>query len=210
MADNSNETQNPLDPKYKHLYHLHPYICHARSFSPMGVTIQRGRTNPINKDLFDFKTDIKGYVSENIDEICEELSTRWLVALTDTYCDLSDDIGERLAALNITTLVRIIQSSTANMYQSGAFGDIKASKSHKIKLLNKYNNKFFMWDGCHCIPGTDLIYINLIKRTLKCTKNYIEIDKIYKKIIKVLVQEKTSFLFQGNQKLRSKIEKLVT
>ena len=194
MANNTNESQNPTDPKYKHLYHLHPYICYARSLGPQGRSFQTPQSSKI-KD-FDFNRDIRDYVSENIDEICEQLSTRWLYAIAETYADCSSDVGERLAAINISTIVRLTQSSTAHMQQRGVLSPEYTEEKEKehMKLKEIYKSNYFLWDGVHCIPGIDGVYANLISRISKNIKSYKELHKIFKKIIDILLINETSFL----------------
>ena len=207
MADNSNETQYPLAPTNKHLYYLWPYIVYSRNYSPMGRNIQPVKQEII--DNFDFNKDIKDYVSKNIDEICEKLSTRWLVALTDTYADCSDDPGERLAACNISSIVRLTQASTAHMKQRGVLKPEFTKEKQKLshKLIKSYDNHYFLWDGVHCINGGDGVYTNLIARISKNMKRYKELHKIFKKIINVLLDNETSFMpYTERNKLHEKIE----
>ena len=207
MADNSNETQYPKAPTNTHLYYLWPYIVYSRNYSPMGMNIQ-----PVSREIkenFDFNKDIKDYVSKNIDEICEKLSTRWLVALTDTYADCSDDVGERLAACNISSIVRLTQASTAHMKQRGVLTPEFTKEKQKLshKLIKSYDNHYFLWDGVHCINGGDGVYTNLIARISKNMKRYKELHKIFKKIINVLLDNETSFMpYTERNKLHEKIE----
>ena len=210
MADPSNESQHPLDPKNKHLYYLWPYIVYSRNYGPLSPNSQ-----PVSQEIednFDFNKDIKDYVSKNIDEICEQLSTRWLVSLTDTYADCSSDVGERLAACNISTVVRLTQASTAHMKQRGVLTPeyTEEKKKEYMKLRKIYENHYFLCDGVHCIPGTDGVYTNLISRTSKNIKGYKELHKIFKKVIDVLLINETSFLpFLPQNLNKKKIVRLI-
>ena len=127
-----------------------------------------------------------------------------MYAIAETYADCSSDVGERLAAINISTIVRLTQSSTAHMQQRGVLSPEYTEEKEKehMKLKEIYKSNYFLWDGVHCIPGIDGVYANLISRISKNIKSYKELHKIFKKIIDILLINRTSFLpdIHGHEK----------
>lgn len=201
MAKTELEAIDPKDPKNKHLYHLWPYIVYSRNFGPNSPSVHPTPEEIIN--TFNFQKDIKEYVDKNIDEICKEFDARWISALMDTYADLSEDVGEKLGATNISSLIRITQATTSNMYHRGVMGeefnsDIKKSiKKYKLK----YNlGNCILWSGMHAWDGRDGIYRNLFYRIKQAIKTYPTLDKLYTRAVNILVTENTS-LFPNTTQL---------
>jgi len=126
----------------------------------------------------------------------------------DTYADLSKDIGEKLGATNISSLIRITQSTTSAMYHRGVMGEEFNSDNKKklIKYQSKYNlGNTILWSGMHAWDGRDGIYRNLFYRIKQAIKNYPTLDKLYTRAVNILVTENTS-LFPNHTSL-SKLQK---
>ena len=206
MANTRLEAINPKDPKNKHLYYLWPYIVYSRNFGPNGPSVYGIPKEIVN--TFNFEKDIKEYVDKNIDEICKEFDARWISALMDTYADLSEDVGEKLGATNISSLIRITQATTSNMYHRGVMGEEFTSDIEKriIKYQSKYNlGNCILWSGMHAWDGRDGIYTNLFYRIKQAIKTYPTLDKLYTRAVNILVTENTS-LFPNHTSL-SKLQK---
>ena len=102
----------------KHLNFIKPYIMIGRKLvydNPNGKFLYEhwGGRNPFGKDVdkltefidnYSFD-ELKKYVEENIDEICNELDTRWLLSLCELYVDLSQVIKDKSDALVIITFI---------------------------------------------------------------------------------------------------------
>ena len=206
MANTKLEAIDPKDPKNKHLYNLWPYIVYSRNFGPNGPSVYP--TPGDIKNTFNFEKDIKEYVDKNIDEICKEFDARWISALMDTYADLSEDIGEKLGATNISSLIRITQATTSAMYHRGVMEE--EFNSDIKKKITKYQSKYdlgntILWSGMHAWDGRDGIYINLFYRIKQAIKTYPTLDKLYTRAVNILVTENTS-LFPNHTSL-SKLQK---
>ena len=74
------------------------------------------------------------FVEENIDDICEQLDSRWLISICDTYADYGDAIHKCNATLIslLCNYERIVQTTSF------------ASKPNKKKKITNNNN--WLWD----------------------------------------------------------------
>jgi hypothetical protein len=208
MATTATENQNPRDPNNKYLHHLWPYIVASKNFSPYGPALSNPFPNKEGEKKFEkiFKwknfqenfsiDEFRDYLVENIDEICEELSTRWLCSVCEVLVDCSEDAGEKLAALYIPIIVRITQGATANMKHRNALFPEYTDKMHREhgEIRGKFKGRYHTWDGVHCIPGIDGVYSNLFKRIKINIEKYSHLDKILQRVMKILLDSKTSFI----------------
>ena len=213
MASNATETQNPKDPKNKHLHHLWPYIVASKNFSPYGPALQNPFPLPKEDTLqgekklelvFKWKNfqenfsidEFRDYLVENIDEICKELSTRWLCSVCEVLADCSEDVEEKLAALYVPIVVRITQGATANMKHRNALPPEYTDKMFREhgEIRSKFKGKYYTWDGVHCIEGIDGVYTNLFKRMKINIEKYSHLYKIFQRVIQILLDNKTSFI----------------
>ena len=85
----------------KHLEVLHPMIV-ANRFNLVGVAAQPQVISEHGRDFSMDKFEL--YVNENINEICDQLNTRWLISICDTYV-ISGTERQSLIALNIVQMV---------------------------------------------------------------------------------------------------------
>ncbi len=121
------------------------------------------------------------FVEENIDDVCAQLNSRWLVSICDTYADFGD-IPHRNNALLISLLCnyeRIVQTTKF------------ASKPIR-KKINDENN--WLWDDNQLIAinGTVDVHINLFRRIRKNFENTPVLLKILRTIIKRMLKNKTT------------------
>lgn len=138
---------------------------------------------PLLRNNFNIDTifpRFKNYVIDNIDEICQELNTRWLVLICDTLVDHSDDEIETYIAFNISFLVNYERLSQTNY--------------NKNSIVDMVNVKE-LWDGCdsfHLINGDTIL--NLISRMSKLNHNinYPHLSKIFKTVLDRMYENDTT------------------
>ena len=200
----------------KHLNFIKPYIMIGRKLvydNPNGKFLYEhwGGRNPFGKDVdkltefidnYSFD-ELKKYVEENIDEICNELDTRWLLSLCELYVDLSKVIKDKSDALVIITFIRIIQTTTAVMKVRGVLSP-EWTKEKREESQEKYEPLYpsmhtILWDGIPRSAGHDNIYINLFTRISSVLKDNEVMFKIWIKVATVLLDAETSFIALDNK-----------
>ena len=158
------EYQNPRDPRFKHLYKLHPYIIcfrDARGPKKHGDDLFHfPYIQEFYKDEFSI-SDFFEYVDNNVDEIVEELNLRWIISILECYTDGHPDTSVRLQALTLTNLVRAEHIHQSYMYTIGI------SRQEFIKLHNPADNKTNIVGGLLRYIGDGDLYVNLMWRNLE-------------------------------------------
>jgi len=153
----------------------------------------------IQQDVQDYITDLrKGrntearwlsftqLVEKNLDQICRELDTRWLVSICDTYSDFSDDITRRNALL-VVQMVNLEKLWATNLLMY----DVSLNKEKLGKL--KSNKVIPLWDGMYSfnINHGDMTW-NLFARMEQLIKETPVIHTIYRTIIERLKENNTA------------------
>ena len=185
------------DPNSKFLYE------HWSGASPFGKDRDKLREF-IDNYSFD---ELKKYVEENIDEICNELDTRWLLSLCELYVDLGKVIKDRSDALVIITFIRIIQTTTSVMSIRGVLSP-HWNTEKRLESQKKYStsDKLYdsiLWDGIPRSPGNDNVYINLFTRTFNVLNDNEVMFKIWKKTVTILLDIETSFIALNEKERKS-------
>lgn len=80
------------------------------------------------------------FIENNIDDVCRELNTRWLVSVCDTYIDYGDDV-ERRNAMIITTLTNM-----EKVAQSYLMWRVNYDDPFNVPLAHE-PRKMELWDG---------------------------------------------------------------
>ena len=84
--------------------------------------------------------------------LLEQLNTRWLVAVADTYADYSDNATERACALAITSLVNTVKLCETERLITNCEG----VNQENIQAFDLQANRFPLWDGTSAFAaGTD-------------------------------------------------------
>lgn len=124
---------------------------------------------------------LKQYVIENVDEICEEVNTRWLVSICETFAD-HGDFNERNIGFNISLIVNYERMAKTYYYNS------EPGTIPKIPQP--------LWDGIETIKvdgGDALVNLEFRMRELLIDKNYIYLGKIFNTIINRMRKSDTLF-----------------
>lgn len=200
----------------KHLNFIKPYIMIGRKLvydNPNGKFLYEhwGGRNPFGKDVdkltefidnYSFD-ELKKYVEENIDEICNELDTRTLISLCEIYIDLDQDRKNKGDALILVTFIKIIQSTTSVMKIRGVLSP-EWTKEKREEAQEKYEPLYpqmdtILWDGMRLIVGNDNHYINLLTRISSVLEDNKVMFKIWIKVATVLLEVETSFIALDNK-----------
>jgi len=201
----------------KHLDFIRPYIMIGRKIAydddPNSKFLYEhwGGASPFGKDRDKLREfidnysfdELKKYVNENIDEICNELDTRTLISLCEVYIDLSEDRKDKSDALILVTFIKIIQSTTSAMKIRGVLSP-EWTKEKREEAQEKYEPLYpqmdtILWDGMRLMLGGDNVYINLFTRISSVLKDNEVMFKIWIKVATVLLEVETSFIALDNK-----------
>jgi len=142
----------------------------------------------LRKD-FDLKNNwpkFRNIVEKNIDRICEELDTRWLVSICDTYVDFGDPIEKRNAMLIVQVAnFEKLWATDLLMY------DVKINPQKLDKL--KKNKVIPLWDGVYSfnINHGDMTN-NLFRRLNNLMQETSVLNKIYLTVLKRIKENDTA------------------
>ena len=190
----SKESQQP---KYgHHLKILHQFIIASRKNGPDGFIKKSNATTEKFAKTYKFENFNK-YVRDNIDEICEELNSRWLLSILESYVDESKDEVEGLMALTLYSIMRMAQTSASMLllneyYETGYDGgdvSIKDGPSPFVKVEHGFTT---LWDGLPLRHGPD----NVFKYMYVRLKDKIGSHEVFGKIQKTLFMR--AFNHNGN------------
>ena len=155
------ELQDPSSNE--HLKILHKMIVADRNSHRMSMIF----------NIFDFKR----YVEKNIDEICEQLNTRWLVSICDTYAGNCLCLGkEGSEAMSIVVFVNMIK-----LWDT----DLKTRGEQQDDLVDKYcGHQEVLWDGIitYDLRDGDMI-VNMVGRLRKSMEEGSVCSKIFETIL---------------------------
>ena len=151
------ELQDPRSSANPHLKVLFPQIVASRR-----------RYSSFDQEQF-YK-----YLSENIDAICEELNTRWLISICDTVADFKPtDVRASNALLLVTwaNTVKLWATSEISLMED-------PEKAPRMRPYVKQNHH--LWDGVitYDLFGGDMV-INLLTRINQVMAATPELQKIY-------------------------------
>jgi len=151
------ETQNQYDKKFPHLKKLFPQIVASR----------RGYAS------FDQEGFYK-YLEDNINEICAELNTRWLVSLCDTIADFKPTDQRASNAVSLVIWINMIKLWGTS--EISLIDDPKAAP--KLRPHIKRNHE--IWDGVitYDMHTGDMV-VNLLQRIDQTLKDTPVLHKIY-------------------------------
>jgi hypothetical protein len=143
------------------------------------VNLRKGKDIDINWKEF------SNLIEQNIDEVCKNLDTRWLVSICDTYVDYGDPIRSRNAML-VVQIANFEKLWATNLLMY----DITLN-SEKLQKL-KSNKIIPLWDGMYSfnINHGDLTN-NLFGRMEDLLKETPVIEQIYKVIIQRIKENDT-------------------
>jgi putative sugar O-methyltransferase len=176
------EQQNPDDGH--HLKILHPFIKASRKNGPDGFV-----KSDLDKEFektYKFENFNK-YVRDNIDEICEELNSRWLLSILESYVDESKDEVEGLMALTLYSIMRMAQTSASMLllneyYETGYDGGDVSIKDGPYPFVKVEHGFTTLWDGLPLRHGPD----NVFKYMYVRLKDKIGSHEVFGKIQKTL------------------------
>jgi hypothetical protein len=146
------------------------------------VALRRQQNTEANWTLF------KNFIENNINIICKEFDTRWLVSIADTYIDHGNAIEKRNAMyISLIANFEKIWATKLLMF------DIELN-SLKLKRL-KQNAIVPLWDGMYSfnINRGDMVN-NLFDRLTGIMKETPCLFQIYNTIIAKLIDNKNSTL----------------
>lgn len=133
------------------------------------------RNNKYEKNLWE---EFRNFICDNIEGICRDLDTRWLVSVCDTYVDCGDEVYSRNAML-VVQLVNFEKLWATYLLMH----DVKENQD-KIRQL-KRNKVIPLWDGMYSfnINHGDMTN-NLFFRIETLMKSTPEIEAIYLEVIR--------------------------
>jgi len=136
-------------------------------------------------DLKENWPEFRNVVEKNIDQICEELDTRWLVSICDTYVDFGDS-NEKRNAMFIVLIANLEKLWATNLLMY----DVKLN-SHKLHKL-KENKVIPLWDGMYSfnINHGDMTN-NLYRRLNNLMEGTPVLNKIFLTVLKRLTENDT-------------------
>ena len=179
-----------------HLKVIHPMIRVSRRMGPDGYT--KNSNDELKKlaKTYKFET-FDNYMKDNIDEICDELNSRWLLSILESYVDESKDEVEALMALTLYSIMRMAQTSTSVLLMKDYYkteydgGDIVISSNSKPLVVFEHGSTH-LWDGLKLRHGTD----NVFKYMYIRLKDKIGPHEVFGKIQKTLFMR--AFNHNGN------------
>jgi len=137
-------------------------------------------------DISNNRVEFRDVVEKNIDRICEELDTRWLVSICDTYVDFGDS-NEKRNAMFIVMIANIEKLWATNLLMY----DVKLNpqKLHKLKE----NKVIPLWDGMYSfnINHGDMTN-NLYKRLNNLMDETPFLNKIFMTVLKRIKENDTA------------------
>ncbi len=146
---------------------------------PWIVNLRRGIET--ERSFGEFRAIVEG----DLDAVCTELNTRWLVSLCDTYVDFGEPIEQRNAML-VSMLVnweKVAQSYV--LWKSNYEGSLEVPEHHEPR-------KLFLWDGMtsfHLEIGD--VTNNLFARTQRLLAETPQIERIYRTVLERIEKDET-------------------
>jgi len=175
------------DPKEgHHLKILHQFIKASRKNGPGGITKKSNATTEKFAKTYKFE-NFDRYVRDNIDGICDELNSRWLLSILESYVDESKDEVEGLMALTLYSIMRMAQTSASMLllneyYVTGYDGGDVSIKNGLNPFLKLEPGFTALWDGLPLRNGPD----NVFKYMYIRLKDKIGSHEVFGKIQKTL------------------------
>lgn len=137
-------------------------------------------------DISNNRLELRNVVEKNIDRICEELDTRWLVSICDTYADFGDPIEKRNAML-IVQVANFEKLWATNLLMY----DVKLNPKKLDKL--KKNKVIPLWDGMYSFNvNHGDITNNLFRRLNNLMEETSVLNKIYLTVLKRIKDNDTA------------------
>lgn len=146
------------------------------------VALRRKKNPETNWPIF------KKFTKKNINIICEDFDTRWLVSIADTYADYGNEIEKRNAMyISLIANFEKLWATKLLMY------DIELN-SKKLKKL-KENTVIPLWDGMYSfnINRGDMVN-NLFGRLKELMKETPVLNQIYNTVLNRLTIHENSVL----------------
>lgn len=140
-----------------------------------------------DKNSTDIWLEFKSYTEQNIAELTEQLDTRWLVSIADTFVDYGDPVESRNALL-ISIVVNFEKLWDTYLYMH----DIQINEKKRAELI--HNTSLPLWDGMYTfnIEKGDMTN-NLFTRIDQLLAETPMLKKIFDVVIQRLNQNKTVF-----------------
>ena len=128
-------------------------------------------------DLTENWPEFRNVVEKNIDRICEELDTRWLVSICDTYVDFGDPIEKRNAMLTVQI------SNFEKLWATNLLMYDVILNPKKLDKLKK-NKVIPLWDGMYSfnVNHGDMTN-NMFRRLNNLMEETSVLNKIYLTLI---------------------------
>lgn len=131
--------------------------------------------------------EFKEVIENNIDEVCKNFNTRWLISVCDTYADYGNELEKR-NAMFIVLIANLEKIWATNLLMY----DVKLNTS-KLSQLKK-NKVIPLWDGMFSfnINHGDMTN-NMIKRLNSLLVQTPVLEKIYNTVLKRMKENDTTF-----------------
>lgn len=174
------EYQKPDPKRTPHLHFLVPFIRGFRQeYAFTGYSDDLAHTEEwleqyvkeFNKEVF-FK-----YVADNIEEICRELNSRWLLSILYCYVDGHEEKEVQLQALAAANAVEFDRMHMSCLHT------LHLDREDFAENFSKYRNKLEVFDGLILYIGHADVLNNFYYRSEKLITHR-EIDKIYRTLTK--------------------------
>lgn len=146
------------------------------------LIVQLRRQNNVEQNWQTFQKIIEG----NLEKVCNELDTRWLISVTDTYADYGSPIEQR-NALYISMIANFEKLWATNLLMY----DLKSNRERTDKLLN--NEIIPLWDGMYSfnINRGDMTR-NLFGRLFEFQKETPVLEKILETVLQRMMENETT------------------
>ena len=174
------EYQRPHPTKTPHLHFLISYIRGFRQeYAFTGYSDDLAHNDEwLEKHVKEFDKEVFfNYVKDNIQEICLELNSRWLLSILYCYVDGHEDKEVQLQALAAANAIELDRMHMSSLYT------LRLSREDFVENFSKYRNKVEVFDGLILYVGHADVLNNFYYRSEKLIVHP-EIDKIYRTLTK--------------------------
>lgn len=146
------------------------------------LIVQLRRQNNVEQNWQAFQK----IIAKNLNQVCSELDTRWLISVADTYADFGSPVEQR-NALYISMIANFEKLWATHLLMY----DLKPNIERTNKLRN--NETIPLWDGMYSfnINRGDMTR-NLFGRLFEFQKETPVLEKILETVLKRMIENETT------------------